>query len=62
LQRDLFLEEAAIIQGSGESPKIPERQPEHPVLAMLHTILPDDLSPKQALEKLYVLKQAAGKQ
>jgi DNA mismatch repair protein MutS len=62
LQRDLFLEEAAIIQGSGESPKIPESQPEHPVLAMLHTILPDDLSPKQALEKLYVLKQAAGKQ
>jgi hypothetical protein len=29
---------------------------------MLRTILPDDLSPKQALEELYVLKQAAGKQ
>jgi DNA mismatch repair protein MutS len=62
LQRDLFLEEPAIIQGSAESPKTPESQPEHPVLAMLRTIVPDDLSPKQALEELYVLKQAAGKQ
>lgn len=31
--------------------------PEHPVLASLRDITPDELSPKQALEKLYQLKQ-----
>lgn len=32
-------------------------QPEHPVLIALKGILPDDLSPKLALEKLYELKK-----
>jgi DNA mismatch repair protein MutS len=62
LQRDLFVNELAMIQGLGESPKMPESELEHPVLAMLRKIVPDDLSPKQALEELYVLKQAAGKE
>ena len=36
--------------------------PEHPVLALLRTIVPDDLSPKQALDQLYALKKAAEKE
>jgi DNA mismatch repair protein MutS len=60
LQRDLFLNEPGMTLP--ENPKIPESQPEHPVLAMLRKIVPDDLSPKQALEELYALKQAAGKE
>jgi DNA mismatch repair protein MutS len=35
---------------------------EHPVLTLLHTIVPDDLSPKQALDQLYALKKAAEKE
>jgi len=35
---------------------------EHPVLALLRTIVPDDLSPKQALEQLYALKKAVEKE
>ncbi|PXW86922.1 DNA mismatch repair protein MutS [Nitrosomonas sp. Nm84] len=31
---------------------------EHPVIAMLQNLAPDELSPKQALEQLYVLKKA----
>lgn len=52
-QRDLFSD--AIV-----APK--ESRPEHAILTLLHTIQPDELSPKQALEKLYALKNAAGKE
>ena len=31
---------------------------EHPVIAMLQNLSPDELSPRQALEQLYVLKKA----
>ncbi len=31
---------------------------EHPVIAMLQNLAPDELSPKQALEQLYLLKKA----
>jgi DNA mismatch repair protein MutS len=74
LQQDLFLEESAITPGVRENfknPKNPENHEkpenpssplEHPVLAMLRAIAPDDLTPKQALEELYVLKKAARKQ
>ena len=34
--------------------------PEHPVMAMLHNLSPDELSPRQALEQLYLLKKAIG--
>tara|TARA_R110002073_G_scaffold302015_3_gene469606 strand:- start:8 stop:2605 length:2598 start_codon:yes stop_codon:yes gene_type:complete len=33
-----------------------ENPPEHPIVALLHDISPDELSPRQALEKLYLLK------
>ncbi|ODT80244.1 MAG: DNA mismatch repair protein MutS [Nitrosomonadales bacterium SCN 54-20] len=36
--------------------------PEHPALALLRTIVPDDLSPKQALDQLYALKKVAEKE
>jgi DNA mismatch repair protein MutS len=40
-------------------PKIEEDEPqEHPALTLLENISPDELSPRQALEKLYLLKQA----
>ncbi|SEP32052.1 DNA mismatch repair protein MutS [Nitrosovibrio sp. Nv6] len=51
-QRDLFSDELP----AGKSPE------EHPVLALLHTISPDELSPRQALEKLYALKNATEKE
>ncbi|MEO7559452.1 MAG: DNA mismatch repair protein MutS [Nitrosospira sp.] len=53
LQRDLFSETVATAK---------ETPPEHPVLTLLRTMLPDELSPRQALEKLYALKKAAGKE
>jgi DNA mismatch repair protein MutS len=34
---------------------------QHPVFTMLRTVLPDELSPKQALDTLYALKDAAEK-
>ncbi len=34
---------------------------EHPVIAMLQHLTPDELSPRQALEQLYVLKKAIDK-
>jgi DNA mismatch repair protein MutS len=37
-------------------PEIPEPE-EHPVLQSLSELLPDELSPKEALEKLYALKK-----
>lgn len=30
---------------------------EHPVLLVLSKIVPDELSPKEALEKIYILKE-----
>jgi DNA mismatch repair protein MutS len=50
LQRDLFS------VGSAAAAGLPQ---EHPALALLRTIIPDELSPKEALEQLYVLKKAA---
>ena len=35
-----------------------ENQQAHPVITLLDNISPDELSPRQALEKLYLLKQA----
>ena len=34
---------------------------EHPVLSLLSKIVPDELSPKEALEKLYILKESMRK-
>jgi DNA mismatch repair protein MutS len=52
-QRDLFSDTVVVSK---------ESRPEHAVLTLLHAIQPDELSPKQALEKLYALKNAAGKE
>ncbi|MEK7843896.1 MAG: DNA mismatch repair protein MutS, partial [Pseudomonadota bacterium] len=49
LQRDLFSTGSAAV---ADSPQ------EHPALALLRTIMPDELSPKEALEQLYLLKKA----
>lgn len=38
-----------------------ETPPQHPVVEMVQTMTPDELSPRQALEKLYLLKKAADK-
>jgi DNA mismatch repair protein MutS len=62
LQPDLFSQEPAMPQESPESPKIPNSPSEHPALALLRAIAPDELSPRQALEELYVLKKTAEKQ
>ena len=35
----------------------PEELEEHPLLAALRKVQPDDLSPKEALERLYQLKK-----
>ena len=52
-QRDLFSETFTATQ---------EAPPEHPALVLLRAIVPDELSPKQALEKLYALKNATGEE
>ncbi len=52
-QQDLF---SAASTGAREGP---QALPEHPVLKLLRAIVPDELSPKQALEELYALKKAA---
>ncbi|SCY47277.1 DNA mismatch repair protein MutS [Nitrosospira sp. Nl5] len=52
-QRDLFSEAAHMTK---------ETSQEHTVLTLLRAIEPDELSPKQALEKLYVLKNSVGKE
>jgi DNA mismatch repair protein MutS len=44
-QRDLFAR------------AVPERTSDHPVLARLQAIAPDELSPRQALEQLYEMKK-----
>ncbi len=51
-QRDLFS------AGPVDEVDFPQ---EHPVLALLRTIIPDELSPKEALEQLYVLKKVVEK-
>jgi DNA mismatch repair protein MutS len=38
-----------------------ETPPQHPVVEMVETMKPDELSPRQALEKLYSLKKAVDK-
>ncbi len=38
-----------------------ETPPQHPVVEMVQTMKPDELSPRQALEKLYLLKKAVDK-
>jgi DNA mismatch repair protein MutS len=53
-QRDLFSDPLPTVDASP-----PE---EHPVLASLRAIVPDELSPRQALEELYALKKAAEKE
>jgi DNA mismatch repair protein MutS len=50
-QRDLF---SAAAPAEAPSP--------HPVLASLQALRPDELSPRQALETLYALKQLAGRE
>jgi DNA mismatch repair protein MutS len=54
-QRDLFAAASATVKEN------PQTLPEHPALKLLHAIVPDELSPKQALEELYALKKAAEK-
>jgi DNA mismatch repair protein MutS len=61
-QPDLFSQEPAMPRESPESPKTPNGPLEHPALALLRAIAPDELSPRQALEELYVLKKASEKQ
>lgn len=51
-QRDLFSKAVAAAQ----------KPSEHPALTLLRAIVPDELSPKQALENLYALKNAVGKE
>ncbi len=52
-QRDLFSKAVAVTH---------QKPSEHPALALLRAMVPDELSPKQALEKLYALKNAAEKE
>jgi DNA mismatch repair protein MutS len=54
-QRDLFSGQDISLKAVSSS----DPAAEHPVLALLRTIVPDELSPKQALEQLYALKNAA---
>jgi DNA mismatch repair protein MutS len=59
-QRDLFSDAPASFE-TGETWENQETVPQHPVFALLRTISPDELSPKQALDALYALKNAAEK-
>lgn len=56
-QQDLFSDSP----GNFEAGENQESVPHHPVFALLRTINPDELSPKQALETLYALKNTAEK-
>jgi DNA mismatch repair protein MutS len=38
-----------------------EVQPQHPVVEMIQAMTPDEITPRQALEKLYLLKKAVEK-
>lgn len=55
-QQDLFA-----AASSATAKENPQTLPEHSVLKLLRAIVPDELSPKQALEELYALKKAAEK-
>ena len=54
-QRDLF--SAAATNAATVTAETPQ---EHPALALLRAIMPDELSPKDALEKIYALKKTMG--
>ena len=54
-QQDLF--SAAAVGLAAATAETPQ---EHPALALLRAIMPDELSPKQALEKIYALKKTLG--
>jgi DNA mismatch repair protein MutS len=56
-QQDLFSD----APGNFETGENRESVPQHPVFALLRTINPDELSPKQALDTLYDLKNTAEK-
>lgn len=56
-QQDLFSD----APGNFETGESRESVPQHPVFALLRTINPDELSPKQALDTLYALKNTAEK-
>jgi DNA mismatch repair protein MutS len=43
----------------GELPLAAEQEPPHPVLEQLRALSPDDLTPRQALDKLYALVRLA---
>ena len=60
-QRDLFADATAGL-ATGENWENRQTRPQHPVFTLLRTIVPDELSPKQALETLYALKTAAEKE
>ena len=53
---DRYLQQDLFSMGSAAAVELPQ---EHPALALLRTIIPDELSPKEALEQLYLLKKAA---
>lgn len=61
-KRKLMLLENSQLQEGGSQPDMftakaePEEAPEHPAINELESVQPDDLTPKQALELLYKLK------
>jgi DNA mismatch repair protein MutS len=60
-QPDLFSDAAPASFETGETRENWETRPEHPVFTLLRAVIPDELSPKQALDTLYALKNAAEK-
>ncbi|WON72970.1 DNA mismatch repair protein MutS [Nitrosospira sp. Is2] len=60
-QRDLFSDAAPAGFETGKTLETRETRPQHPVFTLLRTVIPDELSPKQALDTLYALKNAAEK-
>jgi DNA mismatch repair protein MutS len=60
-QRDLFSDAAPASFETGETWENRETRLEHPVFTLLRAVIPDELSPKQALDTLYALKNAAEK-
>ena len=61
-QRDLFSDATAASLATGENWENRQTRPQHPVFTLLRTVVPDELSPKQALETIYALKKAAEKE
>jgi DNA mismatch repair protein MutS len=63
-QRDLFSDVAPVRCETGKTAEAwqsGEILAKHPVFTMLRAVIPDELSPKQALDTLYALKDAAEK-